>query len=100
MTDQPARGISRRSMIKGIGAGTAVMWTAPVISTLGTRASAASAMTYDLGADYHDAPGGNVNPPWSYFSSSSGSPDTPAAPLALYQPLVGTPGTIYAFEGG
>jgi hypothetical protein len=38
--EQPDNRISRRRMIKRIGAGTAVVWSAPALTTLGSRALA------------------------------------------------------------
>jgi hypothetical protein len=35
-------GISRRKVLKGIGAATAIAWTTPIITSIGTRAYAAS----------------------------------------------------------
>jgi hypothetical protein len=40
--EQQANSISRRKVLKGIGAATAIAWTAPIITSIGTRAYAAS----------------------------------------------------------
>jgi hypothetical protein len=59
--EQPDNGISRRRMIKRIGAGTAVVWSAPALTTLGSRALAQGYPDLCTGCD----PDCNVRPPCS-----------------------------------
>lgn len=57
--EQPDNRISRRRMIKRIGAGTAVVWSAPALTTLGSRALAQSYPDLCTGCD----PNCQVRPP-------------------------------------
>lgn len=51
MDDKESSNLSRRSMLKRLGAGAAVVWTAPVLTSLGTRAMAQGTPPPDECAD-------------------------------------------------
>ena len=48
---EPKEGISRRKMLKRIGAGAAIAWTAPVLTSIKTPAFAQSPCEKDCGGN-------------------------------------------------
>jgi hypothetical protein len=66
MEENHEGGISRRRVLKGLGAGTAVAWTAPVLMSIGSPAYAQASPTcdpFDCANQRHCTPGGNCGPP-------------------------------------